>query len=238
MRRFGIAVGCMAAVLVAIEAGSVLADTVALNAATDVWIRENSPGSTYEGDGVSVWDDIPYPGEDGKRYGAIEFDLSGVAGEITGAHIELFATESLFNKELAFKGKAALLQPHGIGDLTWTGLSGYTQDALDSLGAYDLPTPTYNRHAWYASGDASASDVSKLEALRVASAHKATLLLLSDGVGMRDWADAGYTGDEEFNPDPAPRLVLTFTTTPEPSTIVLLCMGMTGLLAYAWRKRR
>jgi hypothetical protein len=28
------------------------------------------------------------------------------------------------------------------------------------------------------------------------------------------------------------------TTTPEPSSIVVLCTGLLGLLAYAWRKRR
>lgn len=31
---------------------------------------------------------------------------------------------------------------------------------------------------------------------------------------------------------------LTTTTTPEPGTIALLCGAMTGLAAYAWRKRR
>ena len=31
---------------------------------------------------------------------------------------------------------------------------------------------------------------------------------------------------------------LTFTSTPEPGTLLLLAIGLTGLLAYAWRKRR
>ena len=31
---------------------------------------------------------------------------------------------------------------------------------------------------------------------------------------------------------------ITETTVPEPSTLVLLALGLIGLLAYAWRKRR
>jgi len=31
---------------------------------------------------------------------------------------------------------------------------------------------------------------------------------------------------------------LTFTPAPEPSALVLLAMGLFGLLAYAWRKRK
>ena len=31
---------------------------------------------------------------------------------------------------------------------------------------------------------------------------------------------------------------IVFTSTPEPSTLVLLASGLIGLLCYAWRKRR
>ena len=46
MRRFGFAIGCLVAVLVAIEAGIALADTT-LNETDDTWLRQKYPTTYY-----------------------------------------------------------------------------------------------------------------------------------------------------------------------------------------------
>ncbi len=219
MRCLTLATGLVAAFFWAMDADIARATTI--DASTDVWIRSQNPDTTYENDGISVWatglDDAG-----GARSGAIEFDISGVTQQITGAYIKLYNSNP--NHSAAFRQSAALLSPAGITTLTWTNVSSRTQTALESLGSYDIPASTVLE--WIASANASAADISALESIRTGSSGKVTMLLTASA-GDRDWNDVnhGY----------APQLVLT--TVPEPSLVVLLVTGLIGLVCYAWRKR-
>jgi hypothetical protein len=203
-----------------------------LNATTDVWIRESDPNSQHEDDLVSVWGrgevgEGPY-----RRFGAVEFDLSGITAQITGAHLELYAIDNRHN-DTAFDQQAFLLGAHGIGTLTWNtawATPYHPWTALDSLGWYDIPADQ-PKSTWYDSSAASANDLVLLEALRTSAEKKVTMLLADGnvGTGQREWGDAGYAGA-------APRLVIT--TIPEPSALLLCVTGLFGALAYGWRKRK
>jgi hypothetical protein len=229
MKRLGFAAGCLVTVLLVLQSGDVLAETI--DASTDVWIREmpGFTGTTYESDDLSVWarnmGDGAY-----RRFTALEFDISGVADPITGAYLQLYARDSI-HSDGAFDQQAFLLSPHGIGSITWDTWTTYARVSLQSLGAYNLAAGL-PRQAWYDSSAASESDVANLEALRTSSEKKITMLLADGdlGLGERDWGDASHGF--------APRLVLTTTPVPEPATAALLATGLIGLLAYAWRKRK
>lgn len=210
-----------------------MAETITVESSTDVWIREKpgNTGTTYEDDDLSVW--ARNMGNEGvyRRFTAIEFDISGVANQITGAYLELYAGDNSHSDE-AFDQQAFLLSPHGIGTITWDNwTTTHTHEALQSLGAYNLAAGL-PRNTWYDSIAASASDILKLESLRTQASptDRKVTLLLADGdlaLGSRDWGDASHGH--------APRLVLT-TGVPEPATMVLAVTGLMGLLAYAWRK--
>lgn len=236
-RKMLCAAGCVAAVLLAVQAGVALASTMTLDATSDVFIREKDPykDTTYTDDGVSVWSSQSYPGESYKRRGAIEFDLNDVTQEITGAYLKLYAIDSTVN-DTAVVQTAASLHVHGTLDsMTWNNMGTYT-DPPGGTGATDLESLGYfniaenqPRGQYYSSANASANDLVELNAMRTSTEKKFTLFLLNQsGSGVRDWADAG-------NGEVAQLVV---TTIPEPSTIILLAIGSVSLMAYAWRKRR
>jgi hypothetical protein len=241
MKRFGIGIGCVLAVLVAVQARMALADTITLNAATDGWIRQSSSDHLmYEGDSVSVWSYQAAPrGEGSKRRGAIEFDLSGVTQEITGAYLKFYSvdtgtSEASPNVTPIEEFANSMHLHNALPAMTWNNMGNYTADSTDLVGlghfniAADQPMGVY-----YNSDIATSADLTELNAMRTSTDKKLTLLLYtasSATVGARDWGDAGHGG--------AAQLVLTTVTTPEPSSIIICVTGLLGLLAYAWRKRR
>jgi hypothetical protein len=238
MKRFAIGIGCLVAVLLAIQASVALADTITLTATTDGWVRQSSADHLmYEGDSVSVWSTQAAPrGEGSKRRGAIEFDLSGVAQEITGAYLKLHAldtgtTEASPNVTAIEEFANSMHLHNALPSMTYNNMGNYTADSTDLVGlghfniAADQPMGVY-----YSSDIATSADLTELNAMRTSTDKKLTLLLYTaTGVtsGVRDWGDAGHGG--------AAQLVLN--TIPEPGAFVLLSVGLFSLLAYAWRKR-
>ncbi len=116
-----IVLGAMSA-MVLVGASRVTAETVTINASTDVWIWANSPDTTMENDLVSVWNSGTGWSH---RRGVVEFDLSGVPGPITGAYLQLYSVStgatpnSGTNYDWAIEQKAQLLNPPGADGITW-----------------------------------------------------------------------------------------------------------------------
>lgn len=247
MRRFGFAVGCVVAVLVAFEAGTALA-TITLNSASDTWVRESNPGRAYYGDNaISVWAGSPSTG-DQRRSGALEFDLSSVSDPITSARIELYAmpvtgADSCSYDANEFKVTASTIVSsdpgtYNFSTMTWNNVStGWAKTALESFGHFNLPAGASDatNGGWVSTLSASASDLAVLNAIRTGS-NKAVDLLME----ATDQTMVG-NGHNFFNAvygvAYTPRLVLN-EPVPEPSTIALLAAAMLSLLAYAWRRRR
>lgn len=218
MKTFSFAV---AVVLLAIGAGIAAADTITIDASTDVWIRESAPDSTYEDDWVSVG----YHDGATRRYGLIEFDINSVEESIVGAHLELYALDRSHN-DLALSQQAGLLVPAGLSTTTWNNLwTTKSEVSLQALGFMELAA-NLPKLAWYQSNAATANDLAALNSQRTGTGM--VTMLLAASFGNREWSDglAGF----------APRLVLT-TAVPEPSAVMLLTTGLIGLICYAWRKR-
>ena len=65
--------------------------------------------------------------------------------------------------------------------------------------------------------------------------------LMSDGTGaisIQAYSNSIVTGIANGSSDSGPVNGLQLVSVPEPGTLVLLVVGLVGLLAYAWRKRR
>jgi hypothetical protein len=220
--------GSIVAVVCVMSAGVALAASVTVNASTDVWLFEALPDNIMEDDNLNVWSGDranSWGGTGTHGYTAIEFDLSGVTTPITNAHLELYALD--YGRNLTeFQQTAALISPPGISTLTWNTVSGKTQDPLEALGHYNLAA-NLPMATWYDSNTASASDVSKLEALRTGTGSATFLLMAASTAGERDWGDI-YNGF-------APRLVLN--AVPEPTTGILLLISVFGLIGYARQKQ-
>lgn len=224
MRSVTFSVCFLAAFVVLVGAGVATADPITIGASTDVWIRQSAPDSTYENDWISIGQS---PGDGGQsRYGLMEFNISGVANPIVGAYLELYAMDYATNDE-ALVQAAGLLTPAGITSTTWNNLwTTKTETLIEGLGYMVLPANS-PRSTWYRSNAATADDLVDLNALRTGTGM-VTMMLACSG-SRHEWGD-GYAGF-------APRLVLT-TAVPEPSTVLLLCSGLMGLLAYAWRRQK
>jgi hypothetical protein len=234
MRSLSFSVCCLAVVALSLMAGVALADPISVDATTVSCLPEMYPDSTWDGSGG-----VGYIGADNgmMRKLAYEFDISGVtvpAGEqITGAYLRVYEDSYWRNAGAKVDFSGSLLSPAGIDTLTWNNLpTTKTETALESLG--HLVVASSLQSTWYSTDAASIADAAKLEALRTSTGFVTLLLSPSlSGMGGVEYAynTAGYM----------PQLVLTTgipVQTPEPSVIVLLTMGLLGLLAYAWRKRK
>lgn len=220
MRKVSLAAGYLAAVLLVLGASVALAETVTVSASTVVCLPDWYPDSTWDGSGGIF--NVP----NDRRDLVYEFDISGVSKAITGATLQVYADSYGPNATAPVDQTTALLSPAGISTLTWNTLSGKTQTSFDSLGYLSMGAGALN--TWYDAGSASTSDAAKLEALRTGSGFVTMRLIAGSGT-RREW---GYAGDT------APRLVLTTSNVPEPTTGLLLASGLLGLVCYAWRKRK
>jgi hypothetical protein len=227
LRKVSLVAGCAATVVLMIGVGLAAADTVTINASTDVWIREYVPNTTVEDDWVSVAGPDVLVGDNNlRRYGLLEFDVGSVTVPIMAAHLELYAMHYTANS-CSLNQQAGLLTPDDIASTTWSNLwTTKTEIGLQGLGYMTLAANSAD-NMWYASNSATTADLAHLNDLRLTSG-KVTMLLAASA-GRHEWGDE-YAGF-------APRLVLT-TNIPEPGTVVLLGMGIVSLLAYAWRKRK
>jgi hypothetical protein len=233
MKRLCLAMVCLAAFVLAVDASSALADTVVtLNAVQDLYILASDVDGVHDNDWVAVSSMSPY------RNGALTFDLSGISSSntITDAHLELYAMNYWASNYSITESASHLWKTadgaHDVSGITWNKVHGsspiYSKSELDTLGDISLAQGS-SYPGWYSSSNASASDVSLLNSLYT-SGDKKISLLLNDGDGRHEWGDA----ESGF----AARLVVTTTPSPEPSMITLLVTGLFGLLAYAWRKRK
>jgi hypothetical protein len=233
MRRFGIAVGCLAIVLCAVQVGVVLADTITLNAVHDCTIREKNDSGWQDAGigGDSVWANDAAGGDGGLRRTVIQFDLSGVSEAITSAKLVLHqypSTGSGGVDQNAYQHESYLVTPADISGLTkWSLKDSWTWQKLDSLGNISLPANSPS--AWYDSSLGSTADVALLEGIRAGSVKQVSIgLVCPTGSGARDWDAVGCAD--------SPQLVLN--AIPEPSVVAMTLTGIFGLLAYAWRRRK
>lgn len=231
MRKFACGAVALFAALFGVQLSVGVAETLTINVSTDVWVREKSPTSTYEDDTLLI---AAASSRDGLRDGgkerrsAVEFDLSGITQQITGAYLNLYDyvwTGTGSENNSAIVQVASSMSTHGIASLTWNTMGSYTD--FESFGAYNLPQG-HDMGQYYRSSDASAADVTVLEALRTSTDKKLTVLLRAS-FGCLNWGDQTSGGNVAQ---------LVVTTVPEPSVVAMFAGGLFGLLAYAWRKHR
>ncbi len=155
-----------------------------------LWIRETEPDRISEDDLISVWSSGA--GENGRRYGLIEFDLSALQGvEIIDAHLELGATD-----DRAIRQTSAMV-PAGLDAMTWNRFQdekASQQQLLFGLGHYATPASA-NRGGVYVHGnEATPEDLAWLRE-RIESGHRMALVLIAEEDGMayrQDWDDGVY----------------------------------------------
>ena len=228
------------------EAPTITINGTAITADVDTWVREISPTTAaYDHDDVSVWYRERAQDPEGRRVGILEFDLSDITEEITSASMSLFSKLNSTYGE-AFIQNATLLDTQSA-PATWNDYAALTGTAFEDFGYYDLPmnAPT---EQYLESDAASAFDLALLEAIRNGS-DKLIIALEATGqevtyeqsvfdepVGSVDWSDSestwmGYGAAPASNPDMWPRLIIETAEVPEPSTLVLLVIGIVTLAA-------
>jgi len=179
-----------------------------LTAGKHLWIRESEPDRVSEDDLVSVWSS--FAGENARRYGLIEFDLSSLRGlNVVDAHLELGVTD-----DRAVRQVAAII-PSGIDNMTWNRFQhekASGMQSLSGLGHY-VAAAGIDRVGAYVHGDeATPEDLVWLRE-KIESGQNMALVLIADEDGTayrRDWDD-GVHG-QTHNP---PRLVV-HSSTPNP----------------------
>ena len=108
---------------------------LAIEAITDLLLRQVDPDKLYESDLISVWSSASSDGA--PRYGLLEFDISKLAEvKIDHAHLELGTVD-----RRPVRQQAALIPP-GIAGATWNTYQAERAamvEPLNTLGSFDLP---------------------------------------------------------------------------------------------------
>ena len=210
-----------------------IAMAVGVSATDDIWIREVSPDSTYNGDGVTVWSTA----KGDRRYGIISFDLSGLAGTtVTEAHLALYsAVHGWSDYETPILQSAFVIDDAGTpaGSLTWNSYMAEkdaTKQALETLGYYDLPPASEDpsQQDRFVFSDASANDIALIQAAIDGDGIFSIVIIADEGDEYgQTWGDAELMGEDA---------VLWINEIPEPATLALLGLG--GLALVRRRNRR
>jgi len=165
------------------------AQAIVVDATADIWIRENSPNTSYPDDYISVWGT---PSTD-IRHGVVEFDLSGTIGEtLNSVFLNLFDPGDSRSQTQPIVQQAYIVNPTppSIGAYTWAEYQ--TWDApnevqFDSLGSYNIPVGEYVT-GYNASEFGSTADIALLESVRDNNAGRVVFILKATD-GQRDWYD-------------------------------------------------
>jgi prepilin-type N-terminal cleavage/methylation domain-containing protein len=182
MKNVNLAVCSLVAAIFAFQAGVALAATITIDASGLVTLANIDPNATWAGP-VNVFNN-----SGDLRDAALEFNLSGVAGPIRGATLQVYVDGYWRNAANEIHQSATLLSPAGVNSLTWNNLPSRTQTSLDSLGALNMGTEQ-TTGKWYDAGTSSLADAAKLEALRTGSG-KATMLLAASPTSAREYSAA------------------------------------------------
>ena len=169
---------------------NVAGDTVvALPASSDVWIRQVTPGTTYENDLISVWSLQGDPDTPGRRYGVVELNVSSLAGlSLQGASQQFWSTANRAIKQSAF-----IIDSSGtpVGATTWQSFMAEddaTKQAFAQFGRFDLVGSLTG--LYLSSGLATQADLDLIQA-EANGDGKLTLVIIADETAAyrRDWAD-------------------------------------------------
>lgn len=209
------------------------AQAVVLNAVNDVWIRELQPNAKFEGDLISVWNSHN-TGDSGKRrYGVVEFDLSGLSGmPINLASIGLWNFAHGFSDQSkAIKLSAVYINTTGgtttVPNMTWnayqTEYAG-SAVALGGLGAFNLPAQSAP-NAYSYSAAATASDRALITSAASSGNKRLTLVFIADEVTMTESAHSW--GDGETDGSMSPQLLIN----EEQVTLTLRINTTTGTMS-------
>ncbi len=188
-------------------------DLVILDATGDVWLRENSPTSTFESDLISVWS----TDSGDRRYGVIEWDLSSLSGAtIQGAAMALWADDAFSGRFAPIKQQAFNIDSGGTPptSLTWDTYNSEKdagKTAFESLGTYDEPPTedTGKSGTYIPSFSASAADIALLNS-EVAGDGVLSMVMIADEDGTsykEDWGDGTNAGGSGYVEEPG-RLVV------------------------------
>ena len=229
-----------ALVLVLLVTLPAAADTVLLEASANAMGIKGSPDTNYPS--TNSWGDTMFTRWVGGSSGAtkfwVKFDLSSVQGTATGATLKLTriwgATEGYDAVVIGALNNGDPGEGWSETSLTYNNAPGNSLNAYDWSASNMTPVGAIDYNAADGEGTVlSLSSAALLAAVNGDTNHTLTLGFSKrdyreDAAGFASRTNAFYAG---------PTLVLEgVTAIPEPSSAILLCMGLTGLLAYAWRK--
>jgi hypothetical protein len=241
----------VALVLALLAVAPAPADTLSLETSADAWGYSGYSNASYNGDknygagtdayGAVMMAGWRYSNGTGNQKFWTKYDLSTVSGTAASATLQLTRTAASFSAATDQIMVYALNDKdvgEGWGEYTIT----YNNAPGNVIASNTLDTTRYTYLGSFSYPSANAagtvysfSNAALQQAVNADTDNQLTLAFLktTNAVSVANFAsreNTTYAGAT---------LVLTgVTTAPEPSTFIMLCAGLAGLLAYAWRKRR
>jgi hypothetical protein len=238
------------AVFASLNVDSAFAATITLNAIQDTTLAHYSTNSlnttvlNNQNIDVRGGSNSATNATAAKRYGMLEFDLSGVTDQIVGATLQLYmlpGTDIAANNGTTIASAVAFpLTAHlDEATLTWSGANGFTtradlspaEVALTNLGTFTFSDPgAVPTGAYYAGAAASASDAAFLETRRTALFPAVAFLLNSNSTSSVQW-------HQWANHESGFAAQLVLTVVPEPSSGVMALVGLSYCAFLVRRKK-
>ena len=237
----------LTAIFAMLSAGQTNGATIVLDAIQDTWISPTNTSALRttprNGELLDVKSGSNSTGAsttNSKRYGVVEFDLSGITDTIIGATLQLYmldGTASAQNTGLLVATARLIPLTAHIDEATLTfdiyatrADMGAVDLALTSLGTFNFSGTGAVTTGVYTQGTAgSASDAAMVETQRNSTSKLVGFVLSSASTSVGTWHQ---WSDREHNF--APQLILE--TVPEPSTAAFLILA--SAVAGVVRKRR